>query len=86
MQRFFVLYFCLGIVLLALALAFGVFQPQMLLAAGFAVAGGLVLLGGAFVIQRSQVDEALLRTMERRVFDLESELEARAGERALPDD
>jgi hypothetical protein len=90
MQKVFYLYLIIGLMLLGAATGMGLVAasslPHVVMAAGLAVAGSLVMVGGAFVLQRSQQDEAALRTMERRIFDLESELEARAGDRAPLDD
>jgi hypothetical protein len=81
-------YLVVGVVLLVAAGGVGLFGAADVghggLAGGLAIAGGLSLVASALVVQRSQIDEATIRTLERRVFDLESELEARAGEHDEP--
>jgi hypothetical protein len=83
-------YVLLGLALLIAAAAFGLFgTPDVKsggVACGLAIAGGLSLVASALVVRRGQADEATIRTMERRIFDLESELEARAGERHIHDE
>lgn len=83
-------YTVLGVVLLGTASAFGLFGgPEVkhgVVSCGFALAGGLCIVAGAIVRQRTQTDEATIRTLERRVFDLESELEARADAPSPHDD
>ncbi len=83
MQQSFLLFLVLGLALLLTAVLFGLFGAAGAAtgaAAGLAVAGGLSVVAAALVVRRSQADEATIRTLERRVFDLESELEARAGD------
>jgi len=86
MQQPFGLFVLLGLILLAVAVLVGLLAAPTVatggLACGLALAGGLSIVSGALVIRGSQEDEATIRTLERRVFDLESELEARAGEHA----
>jgi hypothetical protein len=90
MNQSYFLYVLLGLVSLLAATALGLFGPSDVKSAGaacgLAIAGGLSLVASALVLQRSQADEATMRTLERRIFDLESELEARAGDRHPHDD
>jgi ABC-type proline/glycine betaine transport system permease subunit len=85
MQRYYFLFLLLGLSLLLFAAFVGTLGSPTAasggLAGGLGIAGGLSLVAAALVIRRSQEDEATIRTLERRVFDLEAELEARAGER-----
>jgi hypothetical protein len=86
MQRSFVLLLLLALALFLAATFIGLLGAPTAnvggLACGLAISGGLSLVAGALVLRRSQEDEATIRTLERRTFDLESELEARTTERA----